>query len=48
MKVQITSLGKDEEQIQIAFTELQQPRDPAVRKLLSTHMKYVGQVAVGK
>ncbi|MCR9292599.1 MAG: excinuclease ABC subunit UvrA [bacterium] len=48
MKVQITSLGNEEEQIQIAFTELQQPRDPAVRKLLSTHMKFVDQVAVGK
>ena len=48
MKVQITQRGDEQEQIQISFTELQQPRDPAVRKLLSTHMKYVSEMAVGK
>ena len=40
MKAQITKRGDDQEQIQIAFTELQQPRNAAVRKLLTTHMKH--------
>lgn len=48
MKVQISARGENEEQIQVSFTELQQPRDPSVRKLLSSHMKFVGQVTVGK
>ena len=48
MKLQVTSLGEDGEQIQIAFTELQQPRDPSVRKLLARHMKFVSRVTVGK
>lgn len=40
MKAQITKRGDDQEQIQISFTELQQPRNAAVRKLLTTHMKH--------
>ena len=41
MKMQITSRGNDQEQIQIAFTELQQPRDPGVKKILAMHCKHV-------
>lgn len=47
-KVQISARGEAGEQVQISFTELQQPRHPAVRKLLSTHMKFVNQTPVGK
>ncbi len=42
----VTSRGADAEQIQIAFTELQQPRDAAVRKLLASHMKHVSRIQV--
>ncbi|MEM8735873.1 MAG: excinuclease ABC subunit A, partial [Planctomycetota bacterium] len=45
-KVQISGRGDAEEQVQIAFTELQQPRHPAVRKLLSTHMKHASETPV--
>ncbi len=48
MPVQITKRGDDEEQIQIAFTALQQPRDPSVRKLLSTHKQFVSEAGVAK
>lgn len=47
VKVQITKRGDDEEQIQVSFTELQQPRHPAVRKLLASHMKHVDKTKVG-
>ena len=47
VKVQITSRNASEEQIQISFTELQQPRDRNVRKLLSTHMKHVSRRTAG-
>ena len=46
MKVQITARG-DAEQVQISFTELQQPRDASVRKLLATHKDFVTGVKVG-
>jgi excinuclease ABC subunit A len=45
--VHTTARGDDQEQIQVAFTELQQPRDPAFKKLLATHMNYVRRVKVG-
>ncbi|MEZ6138339.1 MAG: excinuclease ABC subunit UvrA [Pirellulaceae bacterium] len=44
--VQITSRGSDEEQLQLAFTELQQPRDASIRKLLTRHMKHTNRVEV--
>ena len=47
MPVQVTNRGEGEEQLQIAFTELQQPRDASVRKLLSTHKSFVSQAQVG-
>ena len=37
----VTERGDDEEQIQVSFTALQQPRDATVRKLLASHRKYV-------
>ncbi len=39
--VQITSRGEDGEHLQISFTELQQPRDPSVRKLLGAHLEFL-------
>jgi excinuclease ABC subunit A len=45
--VHTTARGDDQEQIQVAFTELQQPRDPAFKTLLATHMNYVRRVKVG-
>lgn len=48
MPVQITSRDDGTQQVQIAFTELQQPRDKAVRKLLSTHRDFVCPVDVSK
>jgi excinuclease ABC subunit A len=44
--LQVTSRGDTEEQIQLAFTELQQPRDSTIRKLLTSHMKHVSRVNV--
>ncbi len=41
VKWQITARGQDDQQLQIAFTELQQPRDPSVKKLLAKHMDFV-------
>jgi excinuclease ABC subunit A len=41
MKLQVTSRGSDEEQIQLAFTELQQPRDANVKKILALHCRHV-------
>jgi excinuclease ABC subunit A len=41
MQLQVTSRGADQEQIQIAFTELQQPRDPGIKKILSLHCRHV-------
>lgn len=46
VKLQVTTRSEDEEQLQIAFTELQQPRDAAVRKLLTLHMKHANRVKV--
>ncbi|MCC7335729.1 MAG: excinuclease ABC subunit UvrA [Pirellulaceae bacterium] len=46
VKLQMTSRGSDEQQLQMAFTELQQPRDSAVKKLLTKHMQYVSRVKV--
>jgi hypothetical protein len=46
VKLQVTARSDDEEQLQIAFTELQQPRDAAVRKLLALHMKHANRVKV--
>ncbi len=43
MKMQVTSRGNDQEQIQIAFTELQQPRDTNVKKILALHCRHVSQ-----
>ncbi|MCA9191512.1 MAG: excinuclease ABC subunit UvrA [Planctomycetales bacterium] len=41
VSVQVTTRGDSEEQIQLAFTELQQPRDPAVKKLLAAHVSHI-------
>lgn len=46
MTLQVTSRGDDGEQLQLAFTELQQPRDLSVRKLFARHAKYVSSVKV--
>ncbi len=46
VKLQSTSRGNDEQQLQMAFTELQQPRDSAVKKLLTKHMQFVSRVKV--
>lgn len=35
--LQVTSRGQDQEQLQLAFTELNQPRDSSVKKLLTQH-----------
>ena len=37
VKLHVTSRGDGQEQLQLAFTELQQPRDSAVRRLLTMH-----------
>lgn len=47
MPVEITQDDEQVEQIQISFTELQQPRDPSVRKMLTMHKEYVSRVQVG-
>ncbi len=46
VKLQITSRGDDGQQLQLAFTELQQPRDASVKKLLARHGAFVGRVKV--
>ena len=46
VKLQMTSRGDDGQQLQMAFTELQQPRDANVKKLLTRHMQFVSQVNV--
>ena len=38
--VQITTRGQTAEQLQISFTELQQPRDSSVKKLLAAHLEF--------
>jgi excinuclease ABC subunit A len=38
--VQITTRGDAAEQLQISFTELQQPRDTSVKKLLAAHLDF--------
>lgn len=48
VKVQITARGEDSEQIQLAFTELQQPRDATIKRLLAKHMQFVSAEKVGK
>lgn len=48
MPVQVTSCDDGQEQLQIAFTELQQPRDRSVRKLLAKHKDYVSKVQVSR
>jgi excinuclease ABC subunit A len=40
--IHVTTRG-DEEQLQLAFTELQQPRDATIRKLLASHMKFTSR-----
>jgi excinuclease ABC subunit A len=39
--VQITSRGDSGEHLQISFTELQQPRDTSVKKLLGAHLEFL-------
>ncbi|MCA9134801.1 MAG: hypothetical protein KDA45_16650 [Planctomycetales bacterium] len=46
VKLQITSRGDDEEQLQLAFTELQQPRDSVVKRLLARHKEFVSRTKV--
>ncbi len=48
VKHQITSRGEEDQQLQIAFTELQQPRDATVRKLLTKHKEFVSQSKVAR
>lgn len=47
VKLQITSRGDDGQQLQLAFTEIQQPRDTNVKKLLTRHSAFVGRVKIG-
>ena len=47
VKLQVTTRGNGEEQIQLAFTELQQPRDSTVKRLLKQHKEFVSRVKVG-
>ncbi len=47
-KPTVTPRGDDQEQIQIAFTALQQPRDPVIRKLLASHMRYASGKQLAK
>jgi excinuclease ABC subunit A len=37
---QMTTRGETAEQLQISFTELQQPRDSSVKKLLAAHLEF--------
>ncbi len=46
VKLQVTARGSAEEQLQMSFTELQQPRDATVKKLLSKHKDFVSRVKV--
>ncbi len=43
VKMQVTSRGEAEQQIQLAFTELQQPRDSSIKRLLTKHRDFVSQ-----
>lgn len=38
--LQITSANPHEEHLQLSFTELQQPRDTSIRKLLAAHLEH--------
>ncbi len=39
--VQITTRGDTDEHLQLSFTELQQPRDATVKKLLAAHLEFL-------
>jgi excinuclease ABC subunit A len=47
VKLQITARGDNQQQLQLAFTELQQPRDASVKKLLAKHGQFVSRIQVG-
>jgi excinuclease ABC subunit A len=45
VKLSVTGKGTAEEQLQLAFTQLNQPRDASVKKVLNLHAKHCSQRA---